>query len=69
MYPFIYARVRVQNAGAEGSRGTSIVLQISCQSTSRWPVGDARGLSGRCEGFESFVGAPCLLLSTKKKQN
>lgn len=26
-----------------------IVLQISCQSTYSWPVGDIRGLSGRCE--------------------
>lgn len=68
VYTFVYARVRVQNAGTEGSRWTSIVLQISCQSTSRWPVGDARGLSGRCERFESFVGAPCLLLSKKKKK-
>lgn len=42
-----------------GSRWLSVVLQISCPSTSSWPVGDTCGLSGRCDQFKSFVDAPC----------
>lgn len=43
--------------GVESSRWLSVVLQISCPSTSSWPLGDTCGLSGRCDQFTSFVAA------------
>lgn len=48
---------------SKGSRWLSIVLQISWQSTSSWPVGDTRGLSGRCE----LCSRSALLLSKTSK--
>ena len=56
----------VQCVGVEGSRWLSIVLQISCQSTSSWPVGDTRGMSGRCERFESSEAPPCCFCQNKQ---
>lgn len=44
---FVYMCVDV--CRCKGGGRLSIVLQISWQSTSSWPAGDTRGLSGRCE--------------------
>ena len=44
---FVYMCVDV--CWSKGGGRLSIVLQISWQSTSSWPAGGTRGLSGRCE--------------------
>lgn len=60
-------RVCMYVCRSKGSRWLSIVLQISWQSTSSWPVGDTRGLSGRCDRFKSFVAAPCCFCQKQAK--
>lgn len=51
---------------SKGCRWLSFVLQMSWQSTSSRPVGDTRGLSGRCK--LRTVAAPCCFCQ-KNKQN
>lgn len=58
---FVYMCVDV--CRCKGGGRLSIVLQISWQSTSSWPAGDTRGLSGRCE-----LLLPLHVAFVKKKQ-